>query len=159
MKTHLNGDLTVLGVPPPGSGVLLAMILKILDGFRFAPSDLLNQESMINKTSYIVETFKYAFAKRGELGDPFYTNLQDVSSKIGAKFALDNFDYFQLISNLTSEDNARNIKDQILTAKSISNDPEYYGGRVFSHDDHGTAHVSVIDADGNAVSVTSSVNL
>ena len=34
-----------------------------------------------------------------------------------------------------------------------------YGGDFEQVDDHGTTHISIIDPDGNAVSVTSTINL
>jgi gamma-glutamyltranspeptidase/glutathione hydrolase/leukotriene-C4 hydrolase len=38
-------------------------------------------------------------------------------------------------------------------------DPEYYGALAHTPEDHGTSHVSVIDANGMAVAVTSTINL
>lgn len=40
-----------------------------------------------------------------------------------------------------------------------SNDPEFYGAVTYNPDDHGTAHVSVLDQNGMAVSITSTINL
>jgi gamma-glutamyltranspeptidase/glutathione hydrolase/leukotriene-C4 hydrolase len=37
-------------------------------------------------------------------------------------------------------------------------DPGYYGARTLAKDNHGTAHISILDADGSAVAVTSTVN-
>jgi len=80
VKTTLVGDLTVLGSPPPGSGVLVAYIMNILDGLNFKPQDLNSTEAIILDYHYMIEAFKYAFAKRGELGDPqFSANVQNVS--------------------------------------------------------------------------------
>lgn len=79
IKTELAGDLTVLGTPPPGSGVLLAFILNVLDGFHFTPRDLMSTEGTVKDIHYIVEAFKYAFAKRGELGDPEFSDIEEVS--------------------------------------------------------------------------------
>ena len=39
------------------------------------------------------------------------------------------------------------------------NDPGFYGAVTYNPDDHGTAHISVLDGNGMAVSVTSTVNL
>ena len=49
--------------PPPGSGVILSLIMNVLDGF------VSNIEEKI-ALQRIVETFKWAYAKRTELGDP-----------------------------------------------------------------------------------------
>lgn len=40
-----------------------------------------------------------------------------------------------------------------------SNDPKFYGAVTYQPDDHGTSHMSVLDGDGMAVSITSTVNL
>lgn len=44
-------------------------------------------------------------------------------------------------------------------ASGTSTDPSYYGAFTHGPSDHGTSHVSVIDAAGLAVSVTSTINL
>ena len=51
-----------------------------------------------------------------------------------------------------------------LTRKLIIDDethePEYYGGDWFSfREDGGTTHLSVIDAEGNALALSSTINL
>lgn len=38
-------------------------------------------------------------------------------------------------------------------------DPQYYGAKVLPTEDHGTAHIEVISKEGDAVSVTSTINL
>lgn len=38
-------------------------------------------------------------------------------------------------------------------------DPGYYGAQFSSTEDHGTANVEVISAEGDVVSVTSTINL
>jgi len=39
------------------------------------------------------------------------------------------------------------------------NDPNYYGAVTYQTNDHGTSHVSVLDEQGMAVAVTSTINL
>ena len=60
--------------------------------------------------------------------------------------------------NLTSEEYAKDIHSRITDDKTFQ-DPEYYGAVTAQRDDHGTAHMSVLSPDGDAVAVTSTVNL
>lgn len=48
---------------------------------------------------------------------------------------------------------------QKIDDKITSNDPEFYGAVTYNPEDHGTAHVSVLDQKGMAVSVTTTINL
>lgn len=65
---------------------------------------------------------------------------------------------FQLVTNLTSSWYGDSIRKRI-DSKQMSTDPKWYGAVFYNQEDHGTAHVSVISPDGDAVSVTSTVNL
>lgn len=61
----------------------------------------------------------------------------------------------------------RNLTSEALAAETFAkindsytyNDPEFYGAVTYSPEDSGTSHVSVLDANGMAVSATSTVNL
>jgi len=64
----------------------------------------------------------------------------------------------QLVNKLTSKEFAREVAGKINDHKT-SQDPAYYGAVKVATEDHGTAHISVLAANGDAVSVTSSVNL
>ena len=63
----------------------------------------------------------------------------------------------QLVKNLTSEWLARQTFEKIVDSSTV-NDISHYGGVFYNPDDHGTAHISVLAPNGDAVSVTSSVN-
>ena len=65
----------------------------------------------------------------------------------------------QSLKNLTSKDYARSIRNKIDDTRTW-NDPVHYGAQNSGNtEDHGTAHISVIGDNGDAVSVTSSVNI
>ena len=65
VSTKFVDNTTIHTVPLPASGSVLIMILNILNGFL---------PSVKNVTFYqrIVECFKFAFAKRTELGDHYF---------------------------------------------------------------------------------------
>ena len=55
----------VHSIPLPGSGIVLAFILNILKHFKISPEDHIPLLS-----HRMTEAFKWAYAKRAELGDP-----------------------------------------------------------------------------------------
>ena len=63
-----------------------------------------------------------------------------------------------LVANLTSEQWARD-RFQKISDDSTVNDAKHYGAVFYTPEDHGTAHLSVMASNGDAVSVTSTINL
>ena len=123
----------VYGMPPPSSGGgVLVSILNMLSG-----DDL--EALGHNSPTYmhlVAESMKFAFADRAaSYGDP---------------------DYFPVpLDRLLSPATARNYRHQMSAVRT--HPPKFYGG---SHtgDDAGTSHLSVVDAEGNAVALTTSIN-
>ncbi|KAJ9464920.1 Gamma-glutamyltranspeptidase 1 [Diplonema papillatum] len=92
----------------------------------------------------MVESFKFAYANRLGMGDPaFVEGMDDV-----VKIALD-------------KQHAGGLRERIN--RTLTFPPEYYQDLfpvdVFMQDDHGTAHLNVMDSQGLSVSMTSTVNL
>lgn len=137
VKLHQDN---LYSVPPPGSGVLLGFILNVLKGYNFTSDDINGINNTVLTYHKIIETFKYAYAKRTELGDPNFNNITE------------------LLQNLTSNDYAEAIRDRI-TENSTFSDPAHYGAVFYAKGNHGTAHISILTPNGDAVSVTSTVNL
>lgn len=131
--TYLNR--TVWTTENPSSGPMMIYLLNILEGFRLnrVPRTELEEHRFI-------ESLKYAFARRTELGDPAFLNstqLDRIQSFIPKSFA-----------------------DQ--TRSKIDNktyDYKHYDPRYDTVESHGTTHISVLDQWGSAVSLTSTVNL
>lgn len=48
---------------------------------------------------------------------------------------------------------------QKINDTHTSSDPMYYGGQYDVTEDRGTAHISILAPNGDAISVTSSINL
>lgn len=140
VRVQLKDNLVMYSMPPPGSGVLAAYILNILDLFA---QENENQVSDTEPLTYhrMAEAFKHAYAQRTKLADPRF--VPEVS---------------ELASNLTSEEWAIDTRAKINDSFT-SNDPAYYGAVTYTPDDKGTSHTSVLDADGMAVSATTTVNL
>ncbi|XP_043274548.1 scoloptoxin SSD14 [Venturia canescens] len=127
-----RNKLTMYTAPPPGSGVILSFIMNLLR--ELVPTT--------NETIFwqrITESFKWAYARRTELGDPDFENIDS------------------LLANLTSPSYADEIK-KMIDDNWTSDDPKHYGVTSATPTDSGTAHVSVLAPDGSAVSVTSTIN-
>lgn len=131
----LPHNQTLYSFPPPGSGAVLAVILNILKDFL----DLSDVYALKN-WQRIVESFKYAYGDRTQLGDPRYVDIQ------------------QFVAEMISEEHALKIRDEIWDNRTFD-DPQHYGANYSSVEDGGTAHVSVLAPNGDAVSVTSTINL
>lgn len=66
------GNLTMYTAPPPGSGAILAFIMNVLHGMVPHPDNRIMWQT-------IVETFKWAYAKRSELADPEFVDISELA--------------------------------------------------------------------------------
>lgn len=126
--------LRILGMPPPSSGgAAMMLILNILAqyGFPMGISGALGVHQAI-------EALKHAFALRMKLGDPDFVNVSDV------------------LSDMLSPKFAAELKKTILDNTTFGS--SHYGGKWNQIPDHGTSHISIVDSERNAVSMTNTVN-
>lgn len=137
---NLRDKMTLFSSPPPGSGILLGFILNILDGYNLTSESIKDINSTILTYHRIIEAFKFAYARRTELGDGDFVNITNLSH------------------TLQSKDYGNQIRHNISDNRTYTN-PGYYSAVNFSVDDHGTAHISIIAPNGDAASITSTVNL
>ena len=64
-----------------------------------------------------------------------------------------------MAEEIVSEEWTQKIVDQIRFMNYTNINPEYYGAEPsITKDDHGTTHISIMASNGDAVSVTSSIN-
>jgi len=141
VKVKLSSlNSTLYSVPPPGSGAILAYILNIMDHFHLTPED--DTQLLYHR---IVEAFKWAYALRTEMGDGL--GQEDIRDYMAS-----------LVTNLTSEQWAMDSFQKIDDDSTVNN-AKHYGAVFYTPDDHGTAHLSIIASNGDAVSITSTINL
>lgn len=117
IEAKLIDDLTLYTIPLPGTGVILTYILNIINNFL--------PDSSVKSIHRLVEAYKYAYAKRGDLGDN------------------DGLEMSELVQNLTGVEHAeivRNLIDDEKTYQSYS----HYGASFSQPDDSGTAHMSLL---------------
>ena len=125
----------IVSMPPPSSGgVHLVQMLNVLEGFPL-------RELQLNSAAYIhvlAETMKHAYADRSRhLGDP---------------------DFHQVpVAALTSPEYARTIRAAIDPQRATPSQ-QILPATEFPHESTETTHYSVVDADGNMVSNTYTLN-
>jgi len=142
LETHHRG-LRVLTMPPPSSGgVALIEALGILDVHYPTDADLARDGRGSSAYLHVLaEALKHAFADRARyLGDPDFVTV-DVGHFVDSRY------HAEL---------AGRIKPGAVLPAAGYGTP---GPAPAAHHDGGTTHLSVIDADGNAVAMTSTVNL
>ncbi|XP_018578305.1 glutathione hydrolase 1 proenzyme-like, partial [Anoplophora glabripennis] len=134
IQASLLNNQTLYTAPLPGSGIILTFILNILSNFIDVT------ESMsVTTHQRIVESFKFGYGKRTLLGDARFLDIDDV------------------VAELTSKEHAEQIRESICDFQTFQ-DPAYYGANTTNVEDHGTAHISILAPNGDAVSVTSTIN-
>ena len=140
--SRITDDLTLFAQPLPGSGIVLSVILRIMRelGYYKNSNPHKNFQAASLYYHHLIEAFKFAYAHRAGLED-----MPDDPIRME-----------KLLAKLSSPEFIKESASKIDDQTHLSS---YYGGLGYFKEDHGTAHTSVIDSDGNAVAVTTSVNL
>lgn len=87
----------------------------------------------------MAEAFKIAYAKKTLLGGESTEEMQ------------------KIIRNLTSKRYADKFR-ALIRDNETSQDFEYYGAKFFSEEDRGTGHIAILAPNGDAISVTATIN-
>jgi gamma-glutamyltranspeptidase / glutathione hydrolase len=127
-------DYTLYTMSPPSSGgVALGQMLRVLEKY-----DL---ESLgHNSSDYVhllAEVMKHAYADRAHhLGDPDFYDVQ--------------------VERLLSDERIGAVQRSVWPGRTFA--PDYYGPLIASPRDGGTQHISVVDNEGGAVALTTTIN-
>ncbi|XP_077996025.1 glutathione hydrolase 1 proenzyme-like [Glandiceps talaboti] len=136
---------TVFAAPPPSSGAVVLNVLNVLDAFHLDKDDMADDEGSIHTYHRFAETCKFAFAKRTELGDVDYVvNIDEVLGLV--------------LSEQFAEDVKQEINETWVTYENSTYYASFQGNAYYHQDDHGTTHLSVLAENGDAVSITSTIN-
>jgi gamma-glutamyltranspeptidase / glutathione hydrolase len=135
----------VISAPPPSSGgVVLVSALNILEGYDLGKLEDRGPQSM----QLIVEAYRRAFMDRSEyLGDPDYNKIP-VTRLIAEKYAAA---WRGSIVPLKATPSASLRRPE----RFLPPPPQTAGHHVDTPD---TTHLSVVDAEGNAVALTTTIN-
>uniref|UniRef100_J3LYI4 Gamma-glutamyl transferase n=1 Tax=Oryza brachyantha TaxID=4533 RepID=J3LYI4_ORYBR len=126
--------LTILTMPPPSAGGAgLMLVLNILTQYGL-PAGFSGSLGIHR----LIESLKHYFAVRMNLGDPEFVNVNEV------------------VSDMMSPNFAADLKKTIYDNMTFS--PKHYGDRWNILQDHGTSHLSIVDSERNAISMTTTVN-
>jgi len=125
---------TIVGAPPPSSGgITICEILETLEGYPLSSYGYGSPEA----THYIVETERRAFADRNTyLGDPAFVRNP--------------------LARLISPAHIASLRASILPDKATPSSK--IEGATSAAEGADTTHYSVLDAEGNAVAVTYTLN-
>ncbi len=140
----------IISAPPPSSGgTVLLESLNILEGYDLARFGNRSAESI----HFTIEAFRRAFFDRAEfLGDPDFSKIpvaQLIDKKYGAAWR----ESIQLARATPSKELKRPAIFSQLEQYAATH-PQPVAWREAPH----TTHYSVVDADGNAVAVTTTIN-
>uniref|UniRef100_A0A8C2A441 Gamma-glutamyltransferase 5a n=1 Tax=Cyprinus carpio TaxID=7962 RepID=A0A8C2A441_CYPCA len=120
--------------PPPAGGAILSFILKLMHGFGLSPASKQGDQKTLTLHRFL-EAVKFANGQKHNLKDPYFSSTD--------------------MEYIKDEKFIKHIK-ALITDGSTHN-ASYYNITP-SVDRFGTTHVSVMAADGSAVSVTSTIN-
>ncbi|KAL3245553.1 hypothetical protein MRX96_046878 [Rhipicephalus microplus] len=124
--------------PPPSSGAVTTHIVAVMDAFRNNASAELQHEVLT--LHRFVEAGKFGYASRSLLGDPRFDDVNDV------------------LRNVTSWDYANATRWKIDDDRTY-HDPVHCGLKATpAPEDRGTAHLSLWEDNGDALSITSTIN-
>jgi gamma-glutamyltranspeptidase / glutathione hydrolase len=139
----------VISAPPPSSGgTVLIEALNILEGYDLGKMGDRSAQAM----HYTTEAFRRAFFDRAEfMGDPDFAKIP-VAQLIDKKYAA---------AWQETIDPARATPSKDLKRPAVFSQLEQYADAhppMAPHESNHTTHYSVMDADGNAVAVTTTIN-
>ncbi|NXH89083.1 GGT5 hydrolase, partial [Edolisoma coerulescens] len=142
LNITLNNHTTVFAPGPPMGGPVLMFILKVLEVYKFHKTSLATPEEKVETYHRIAEALKFGNMLRPHMSDPAFSEAQEpVETMLSDQFA--------------------GFVRQRIDARGDHPLSHYNLLESFYNDKYrnmGTSHISVLAADGSAVSATSTIN-
>ncbi|NXS29741.1 GGT5 hydrolase, partial [Pomatostomus ruficeps] len=142
LNITLNNHTTVFAPGPPMGGAVLMFILKVLEAYKFHEVSLATPEEKVETYHRIAEALKFGNMLRPQMSDPAFSEAQvPVETMLSDQFA-------EFVRQRIDTRGDHPLSHYNLL-ESIYND---------KYKSMGTSHISVLAADGSAVSATSTIN-
>ncbi|NWI69376.1 GGT5 hydrolase, partial [Todus mexicanus] len=142
LNITLNNHTTVFSPGPPLGGAVLMFILKIMEEYKLHEASLATLEEKVETYHRIAEVLKFGNMLRPLMTDPAFSESQVT------------------VGTMLSDKTAELVRQQIdargdhpLSHYDLSGSMNNHG-----YKSKGTSHISVLAADGSAVSATSTIN-
>ncbi|XP_008630316.1 PREDICTED: gamma-glutamyltransferase 5 isoform X1 [Corvus brachyrhynchos] len=142
LNITLNNHTTVFAPGPPMGGAVLMFILKVLEVYKFHKASLATPEEKVETYHRIAEALKFGNMLRHHMSDPAFSEAQEpVETMLSDQFA--GFVRQQIDTRGDHPLSHYNLLESLYNNNYKS---------------MGTSHISVLAADGSAVSATSTIN-
>ncbi|NXJ18495.1 GGT5 hydrolase, partial [Dicrurus megarhynchus] len=142
LNITLNNHTTVFAPGPPMGGAVLMFILKVLEVYKFHKASLATPEEKVETYHRIAEALKFGNMLRPHMSDPAFSEAQKPAE------------------TMLSDQFAGFVRQRIDTRGD--HPLSHYNLLEYLYNDNyksmGTSHISVVAADGSAVSATSTIN-
>ncbi|XP_010176886.1 PREDICTED: gamma-glutamyltransferase 5 [Mesitornis unicolor] len=142
LNITLNNHTTVFSPGPPMGGAVLMFILKILEDFNLREASLTTPKEKVETYHRIAEALKFGNMLKPHMSDPAFSEAQvTVRTVLSDKIAE--------LARSRIDARGDHSLDHYNLLESISDN---------RYKSKGTSHISVLAADGSAVSATSTIN-
>ncbi|NXI46685.1 GGT5 hydrolase, partial [Galbula dea] len=142
LNITLNNHTTVFSPGPPMGGAVLMFILKILEEYKLSEASLATLEEKVEAYHQIAEALKFGNMLKPLMNDPAFSKAQVTAGTI------------------LSDKIAELVRQKIDTRGDHPLSHYNLLESIYNHryKSKGTSHISVLAADGSAVSATSTIN-
>lgn len=144
IENFTEHDLTVFTANGTSSGLALASALKIIDKFGHSES---TKDFGVEETHKLIEAMKWLSAVRSNLGDINVNNKNETEVKL----------HHEKYQHFLSDEFVLDAASKFKSNETL--DISEYGPAFEPNDPHGTSSLSIVDKWGNAVTLTTTINL
>ncbi|NXX52641.1 GGT5 hydrolase, partial [Scopus umbretta] len=142
LNITLNNHTTLFSPGPPMGGAVLMFILKILEAYKLHEASLATPKERVETYHRIAEALKFGNMLKPHMSDPEFSEAQvTVGTMLSDKIAA--------LARSRIDDHGDHPLNHYNLLESIYN---------LRYKSKGTSHISVLAADGSAVSATSTIN-